>query len=104
MLLLRGCSPDVTFSFPNEPVVEWKGAYSIPRGHIIFCLKTCKRISKGCIYHIVRVQDLGSKIPTIKSIPVVSEFSEVFPNNLPGIPPEWEIDFGIDLLPHRDPI
>ena len=27
------------------------------------------------------------------------EFPEVFPNDLLGIPPEWEIDIGIDLLP-----
>ena len=61
-------------------------------------------ISKGCLYHIVRVQDLDSKIPPIESVPVVSEFLEVFPNNLPGIPPEREIDFGIDLLPETHPI
>ena len=32
------------------------------------------------------------------------EFPEVFPNDLPRIPPEWEIDFGIDLLPDTNPI
>ncbi len=29
---------------------------------------------------------------------------EVFPNDLPSIPPEWEIDFSIDLLPNTNPI
>ena len=55
-------------------------------------------ISKGFVYHIIRVQDLGSVVPPIESVPVVSEFPEVFPNNLPGIPFEEEIDFGIDLI------
>ena len=32
------------------------------------------------------------------------EFSEVFANDLPGIPPRWEIDFGINLLPDTNPI
>ena len=59
-------------------------------------------ISKGCLYHIVRVQDLDSKIPPIELVPVVKEFPEVFPNDLPGIPPEWEIDFGMDLLPEKN--
>ncbi|WMV36960.1 hypothetical protein MTR67_030345 [Solanum verrucosum] len=36
--------------------------------------------------------------PTLKSIPIINEFPEVFPDDLPGIPPEREIDFGIDLL------
>ena len=61
-------------------------------------------ISNGCLYHIVRVQDFDSEIPPIESVPIVSEFSEVFPNELPGIPPEWEIDFGINLLPETNPI
>ena len=34
----------------------------------------------------------------------MSEFLEVFPNGLPSIPPKREIDFGIDLLPDKNPI
>ena len=61
-------------------------------------------ISKGCIYHLVRVRDLDSENPTLESVPVVNEFSEVFLNDLPGITLEWEIDFGIDLLIETQPI
>ena len=32
------------------------------------------------------------------------EFAEVFPNDLPVGPPEWEIDFGIDLVQDTNPI
>ena len=31
-------------------------------------------------------------------------FLEVFPNDLPGSPPEWDVDIGIDLLPDKHPI
>ena len=81
-----------------------EGGNSIPKGCMISCLKAFKMISKVCLYHIVRVQDLDYEIPPIESVPVVSEFLEVFPNDLPGIPPEWEIDFGIDLIPDTNPI
>ncbi|XP_055822073.1 uncharacterized protein LOC129890566 [Solanum dulcamara] len=61
-------------------------------------------ISKGCIYHLVRVRDTNSKGPTLASVPIVNEFSYVFPNDLLGVPPIREIDFGIDLLPDSKPI
>ncbi|XP_069145971.1 uncharacterized protein [Solanum lycopersicum] len=58
----------------------------------------------GCHYHILRVKDLGSKSPPLESVPIVKDFLEVFPDDLPGIPPEWEIDFVIDLLSDTQPI
>ncbi|WMV19108.1 hypothetical protein MTR67_012493 [Solanum verrucosum] len=48
--------------------------------------------------------DSNSKNPTLESVPIVNEFPEVFPEDLPGVPPEWEIDFKIDLLPNTQPI
>ena len=32
------------------------------------------------------------------------EFLEIFSNDLSGIPPKWEIGFGIDLLPDTNPM
>ena len=37
-------------------------------------------------------------------MPVVSEFQDVFPDDLPGVPSTREIDFGIDLEPDTKPI
>ncbi|WMV54304.1 hypothetical protein MTR67_047689 [Solanum verrucosum] len=54
-----------------------------------------KMISKGYIYHLVRVKDSISEIATLESVPIVNEF----PEDHPGVSPEREIDFGIDLLP-----
>ena len=59
-------------------------------------------ISKGCLYHIVRFQVSNSKIPLIESVPLLREFLEVFPNHLSGLPPEREIDFGIDMLSDKN--
>ncbi|WMV30378.1 hypothetical protein MTR67_023763 [Solanum verrucosum] len=41
--------------------------------------------------------DVEIEAPSIDSIHVVSEFSEVFPNDLPGMPPDRDIDFCIDF-------
>ncbi|XP_070003070.1 uncharacterized protein [Nicotiana sylvestris] len=94
----------VSFEFPGEPVLEWKGDVVAPRGRFISYLKARKMISKGYIYHLVRVKDADAQIPTLQSVPIVNEFPEVFPEDLPGIPPDREIDFGTDLLPGTKPI
>jgi hypothetical protein len=36
---------------------------------------------------------------SIEEIPVVREFSDVFPDDLPGMPPERDIEFKIELQP-----
>jgi hypothetical protein len=35
---------------------------------------------------------------------VVEEFMDVFPEELPGMPPEREVEFYIDLIPGTAPI
>ncbi|XP_070005260.1 uncharacterized protein [Nicotiana sylvestris] len=94
----------VRFQFPGEPVLEWKGNTASPRGKFISYIKAMKMIRKGCIYHLVRVQDVEVELPTIQSILVVNEFPEVFPNKLLGFPLEQEIEFVFDLLPDSHPI
>ncbi|XP_070002559.1 uncharacterized protein [Nicotiana sylvestris] len=94
----------VSFEFPGEPVLEWKGDAVAPRGRFISYLKAIKMISNGYIYHLVRVKDADAQIPTLQSVPIVNEFPGVFPEDLPGIPPDREINFGIDLLPGTKPI
>ena len=78
--------------------------HSISRGRIISCLKACKMISKGSLYRVVIFTYLGSKNPHIVLVPVVWKFPEVFTYDLPRIPPEREINFGIDLLLETNPI
>lgn len=94
----------VKFLFPNEPVIEWSSSSAVPKGRFISYLKARKLVSKGCIYHLVRVHDSSVEIPLFQSVPIVREFPEVFSDDLPGIPPEREIDFGIDLIPDTRPI
>ena len=39
-----------------------------------------------------------------KDVPVVQEFLDVFPEELPGMPPDREIEFTIDIIPGTAPI
>jgi hypothetical protein len=40
----------------------------------------------------------------VKKIPVVCEYADVFPNELPGMPPDRDIEFAIELQPGTTPI
>nr|GEX64423.1 reverse transcriptase [Tanacetum cinerariifolium] len=42
--------------------------------------------------------DTSSDGPSLETHPVVWDFSDVFPEELPGIPPEREVEFGIELV------
>lgn len=53
-------------------------------------------IYRGCIYNILRVNDIGYEAPYLGSVPVVKNFLEKCPDDLPQIPLEIKIDFGID--------
>jgi hypothetical protein len=46
----------------------------------------------------------SSEADPIESIKVVSEFPDVFPKDLPGMPPERKVEFAIELLPGTVPI
>jgi hypothetical protein len=44
------------------------------------------------------------EVVTIHQIPVVCEFPNVFPDELPGLPPDRDVEFGIELIPGTAPI
>ena len=55
-------------------------------------------MSKGCLYHIVRLKYLDSESPPIELVPVVRKFQEVFSKDLLENPLELEMEFFVDLL------
>jgi hypothetical protein len=40
----------------------------------------------------------------VKEVRVVNEYPDVFPEELPGMPPDRDVEFMIDLLPGTGPI
>jgi hypothetical protein len=46
----------------------------------------------------------SKELDSLEIIKVVSEFPDVFPQDLPGMPPERKVEFAIELLPGTAPI
>ncbi|GKC31477.1 reverse transcriptase domain-containing protein [Tanacetum coccineum] len=53
---------------------------------------------------IIRVMEKKSDEKKLEDIPVVREFPEVFPEDLPGLPPICQVEFQIDLIPRTVPV
>ncbi|GJW34114.1 putative reverse transcriptase domain-containing protein [Tanacetum coccineum] len=49
------------------------------------------------------VEDKSEK-KRLEDVPIVQDFSEVFPEDLPGLPPTRQVEFQIDLVPGAAPV
>ncbi|GJT30553.1 putative reverse transcriptase domain-containing protein [Tanacetum coccineum] len=76
--------------------------------NIISCTKTQKYIEKGCQVYLAQVTSKKaedkSEEKRLEDVPIVREFLEVFPEDLPGLPPARQVEFQIDLVPGAAPV
>ncbi|GJX43690.1 putative reverse transcriptase domain-containing protein [Tanacetum coccineum] len=78
------------------------------RLNIISCTKTQKYLLKGCpiflAHFTTKKAEDKSKEKQLEDVPIVQDFPEVFPEDLPGIPPTRQVEFQIDLIPGVAPV
>ena len=55
---------------------------------MIFTLETKRLFHKGCEGYLAHVIDTSVSEVNLKIVPMVCEFSDVFPNDLPRLPPD----------------
>ncbi|XP_070017377.1 uncharacterized protein [Nicotiana sylvestris] len=89
---------------PMLPRIEWRVSLDYVPSRVILYLKAQRIVVKGCLSYLAFVRDVGADTPTIDSVLVVRDFPDVFPTNLSGMPPDKDIDFGIDLVLGNQPI
>ncbi|XP_074306019.1 uncharacterized protein LOC141641248 [Silene latifolia] len=84
--------------------VSYKGRVKGPRVKLISAMKLKKHISRGAELILCHIRDLRVEYPDLSDVHVVSEFVDVFPEDIPGMPPDREVEFKIDLVPGTGPI
>ncbi|GKA33324.1 putative reverse transcriptase domain-containing protein [Tanacetum coccineum] len=101
----------VRVPFGNETLV-FRGAESYigreSRLTVISCSKVQEYMAKGCHVFLAQIsaikEDDKSEGKQVKDVPIVRDFPEVFPEDLPGLPPVRPVEFQIDLIPGAAPV
>ena len=95
---------EVRLCRPGQTEVVFYGLRKTLPNSIMTAMKASKMLRKsyqGYLAYAIEVRDSCSRL---EDISVVKEFPDVFPEDLPGIPPDREIDFQIKLTLGTEPI
>ncbi|WVZ80663.1 hypothetical protein U9M48_028120, partial [Paspalum notatum var. saurae] len=56
------------------------------------------------VYHTVNVAEAHVETQALAKIPIACEYPDVFPEELPRLPPDRDVEFRIDLVPGTAPV
>ncbi|XP_069143501.1 uncharacterized protein [Solanum lycopersicum] len=87
----------MTLAMPGVSRVERKSVNGSYPSKVISFIRAQRMVERGCLSYIAFIRDTNVESPPMDSVPVVQEFLDVFPSDLPGVPPDRDIDFAIDL-------
>ncbi|GKC06540.1 putative reverse transcriptase domain-containing protein, partial [Tanacetum coccineum] len=96
--------------YRNEMLIiqgERSGIKSKSRLEVISSIRTQKYIDQGCqafLIQMMKEEKTETPEKQIKDVPVVRDFPEVFPDDLPGLPPTRQVEFHIELIPGAAPV
>ena len=94
----------VTFQTPKGEKVTIEGERVLKLNALISVVTTQKLLRKGCMGYLAYILNSDDEGSRLNDIPVVRDFPDVFPEELPGLPPEREVEVSIDTFPGVPPI
>ena len=89
----------ITFKRKGTLGFTFEGVKNEKKVQIMSAFKTTKLLRRGCQGFLATVIDKNETELKIEDIGVVKEYPDEFSEELPGLPPDREIEFSIDLLP-----
>ena len=94
----------VMLKCPHLFNVTVQGIRSEPIPKVISAMEARHFLRKGCEAFLALILDSKRKQVNFKNIPMIKEFPDVFPEELPGVPPEREVDLSIEVVKGTTPI
>ena len=77
---------EVTFRIPNDEEFKFVGDKSSVPQNLMFAITARKMLRKGCQGYMALARDTTAKKISISDVPIACEFSDVFPDELSGLP------------------
>ncbi|XP_070054077.1 uncharacterized protein [Nicotiana tomentosiformis] len=71
--------------------LEWRGTLDYVPSRVVSFLKDQQMVEKRCDAYLAYVRDVSVDTPTVESVPVVRDYPDVFPADLPVMPPDIDI-------------
>ena len=93
----------VTLRTSDDSEVIFIGERPNHLSNVISVAVARKMVRKGCETYLAYMIDTVKARPSVSDIPTVSDFPDVFSEELPGLPPQREIEFAIDVVPGATP-
>ncbi|KAL0544915.1 hypothetical protein IC582_020045 [Cucumis melo] len=90
---------EVSFNPPSMASFKFKGEGSRSLPQVISAIRASKLLSQGTWSILASVVDTREVGVSLSSEPVVRDYPDVFPEELPGLPPHREVEFAIELEP-----
>nr|CAD1827431.1 unnamed protein product [Ananas comosus var. bracteatus] len=94
----------ITFREPGQEEFTYRACRSSRFAATVSATRARKLVNSGCTAYLATVVEVERTTPTLEELSVVREFPDVFPTELPGMPPDRKIEFVIDLVPGTMPI
>ena len=95
---------EVRFNIPGEPDVTFYGVRKMFPTSMISVLKANIMLRKTCQGYLAYAVEPEYPEISLEEVLVVREYPDVFLEDLPGLPPNREIEFEIELAPGTEPI
>ncbi|KAA3486446.1 hypothetical protein EPI10_030355 [Gossypium australe] len=89
---------------PEDEMIIMIGERRNYLSNVVSALKADKMVRKGCKAFLAFVSVVDAKEGGVSGVRTVREFGDVFLEELPGIPSDREVEFGIELLPGTAPV
>ena len=95
---------EISFRPSGAEEIKYCGSRVQATPPLLFEIQAKRSIRKGDCAYLAYVTTKLEGESKLENVPVVCDYPDVFSKVYSGLPPDWEIEFTIDLVPGTQPI